>query len=151
MIAILEFVAIFLLMLVTGVFWGPWFALSRSLSAFSAGEFIKIAKIMSANLGAPMRFLLPLCIIAMLLTVWFYPQKSAIGFYAGIMAVALIIISLIITIAIEVPIVKGVEEWTVETIPTNWTAIRDRWIKFHVVRTLTSLCSFACFVVAILY
>jgi len=150
MITIIDFFALFLLMLVTGVFWGPWFALSRSLSIFKAEEFIKIAKTMSANLGLPMRFLLPSCIIVMLLAVAVYPHKYTLGFYAGIAAVLFIIVSLIITIAVEVPIVKSIEQWTIATMPPNWASIRIRWVKFHVFRTMASLASFACLVVAIL-
>ncbi len=32
---LVHFIALFLLMLVTGVFWGTWFTLTRSIEAFS--------------------------------------------------------------------------------------------------------------------
>jgi hypothetical protein len=34
-----NFVALFLLALVTGVFWGTWFTLTRSIETFSPAEF----------------------------------------------------------------------------------------------------------------
>ena len=40
----IQFMALLLLMLVTGVFWGTWFSLSRSMEVFSAAEFIHIGK-----------------------------------------------------------------------------------------------------------
>ena len=47
------FITVMLLMLVTGVFWGTWFTLTRSLEGFSAGEFIYIGKMNRAGLTVP--------------------------------------------------------------------------------------------------
>jgi uncharacterized membrane protein len=146
----INFLALFLLMLVTGACWGPWFAVTRSLSVLSAGEFIKITRILSANLGPAMRFLLPGCILIMGLAVWLFPHQAGASIYLGITSVALIIVSLVVTVAIEVPIVKEVEQWTAATVPSNWTVKRDRWLKFHIVRVLVSLAAFACFSAAML-
>lgn len=38
-IKLIQFAAAMLLMLVTGLFWGTWFALSRSIQNLSAAEF----------------------------------------------------------------------------------------------------------------
>ncbi len=151
MLFVLNFLAVLILMLVTGVFWGPWFALSRSFKLFSAEEFIKIAKVMSTNLGVPMRFMLPCCIVLLLASVYIYPDKSSPGFYFDIVALALITVSLIVTIWVEVPIVKNVEQWTETILPANWMAIRSRWVSFHRIRTFASVISFACLIISILY
>src|SRR4051812_49033954 len=92
-----QFISLFLLMLVTGVFWGTWFSLSRSMEIFSAEEFIHIGKTIIANLAMPMRIIMPTCILFMLVTLWFYPQKKPVGFYFSITALLLIIIALLIT------------------------------------------------------
>lgn len=138
-------------MLVAGIFWGPWFALTRSLSEFNAEEFIKITQVLSANLGKLMRVLLPTTILMMILSAGIYPQKGSTGFYLIIAAITLLIISLIITLTTELPIVKRVEKWTLTTLPSDWTDIRDRWIWFHVVRTSTSLLGFACLIISVLF
>jgi len=149
MVSAIDSLSIFLLMLVTGLFWGPWFALTRSLNVFNADEFIKITKTLSANLGKPMRFMLPSCIIVMTLAVYFYPEKDTPGFYLAIAAVILILLSLIVTVIIEVPIVKKIEQWDASTLPANWAAYRERWIKFHILRVISSLAGFACLALAI--
>ena len=41
---IVQFAGIMLAALVTGVFWGTWFTLTRSLDSFSAAEFLHIGK-----------------------------------------------------------------------------------------------------------
>lgn len=135
-----NFIAGFLLMLVTGVFFGPWFALTRSLGEFEAGEFIKITRTLSKNLGPTMRFLLPGSILMMILAT--FCREPATPFYLSLPAIALLLTSLIITVAVEVPIVKSIEHCTVATLPADWQARRDRWIRFHVLRTLAALLSF---------
>jgi hypothetical protein len=138
---IVNFIATFLLMLVTGIFLGPWFALTRSLSVFDAGEFIKITKTLSKSLGPTMRFLLPACILMMTIAACFYQPIHS--FYLSLPAIMLVICSLIITVAVEVPIVKSVAQWTETTLPADWQTKRDRWLKFHVFRVLSALISFA--------
>jgi uncharacterized membrane protein len=147
----IQFVALLLLMLVTGIFFWPWFALHRSLTVFNVEEFIHIVKTMSANLALPMRVFMPSCIFCMLLSVWFFPEKNSLEFYLNLIAFALIIVSLLITLIVEVPIVKQIEQWTIATVPYNWTSIRDRWVRFHVIRTFTSLISFVCFSASLLF
>ena len=55
---IIDFAALFLLALVTGVFWETWFTLTRSIETFSAAEFIHIGKTIIANVAVPMRILM---------------------------------------------------------------------------------------------
>lgn len=136
------FIALFLLMLVTGVFWGTWFSLSRSMEVFSAAEFIHIGKTIIQNLAVPMRIILPSCILFMILSAWFYPEKRSSGFYFCVTSIVLIVIALLITLLIEVPIDNQIATWTAETAPAGWEAIRDRWEFFHAARTFISLASF---------
>jgi len=150
-IQVTQFVALFLLMLVTGIFWGTWFSLSRSIQVFSAEEFIHIGKTIISNLAVSMRFIMPSCILFMLLSIWFYPQKNSPGFYFSISAIVFIIISLLITLLVEVPIDNQIKEWTTSTIPSGWNAIRNRWETFHGLGTFASLESFASFSASILF
>lgn len=52
------------------------------------------------------------------------------------------ITTLLITVGVEVPIDNQIKTWTVETIPDNWTDLRQTWDRFHALRTLTSVLSF---------
>jgi len=53
----------------------------------------------------------------------------------------LMIITLLITVMIEVPIDNQIKRWTVSTIPSDWELLRARWDKFHTLRTFTSIAS----------
>src|ERR1041385_7568707 len=87
------FAGLFLLTLVTGVFWGTWFTLTRSIETFSAGEFIHIGQTIIRNVAWPMRILMPACILFMITSVSLIPKKNSIGLYLGIAACVLIVVA----------------------------------------------------------
>ena len=147
---LVQFSALFLLALVTGVFWGPWLSLHRSNRVFSPAEFIHIVQTMIGNLATPMRILMPACILLLILATWFYPLKPSAGFCFSMVATVLSITSLLITILIEVPIVKQIDQWSASHFPDNWQALRNRWNFFHVLRTFSSIAGFACFAISLL-
>jgi uncharacterized membrane protein len=144
------FAALFLLALVTGVFWGTWFTLTRSIETFSAAEFIHIGQTIITNVAWPMRILMPACILFMILSIWLIPEKKSIEFYLGVVAWLLIIIALLITLLVEVPIDNQIRAWTVDTVPSDWTTLRARWQVFHTVRTYVSLASLGSLILAVL-
>jgi Domain of unknown function (DUF1772) len=145
-----QFIGLFLLMLVTGVFWGTWFALTRSLDAFSNEEFIHIGKVIIANVALPMRIIFPSAILFVLLSLWWYPAKRSAPFYWGTTALVLAIVTLLITLIVLVPIDNQVKSWTVTTLPANADDLRIRWSHFHTLRTFTSLAGFGSFLMFII-
>jgi hypothetical protein len=144
------FAALFLLALVTGVFWGTWFTLTRSITTFSAAEFIHIGQTIIANVAWPMRFLMPACILMMIFSAWLMANKKSAAFFLSLLACLLIIIALLITLIVEVPIDNQIKIWTANTVPADWTTIRIRWEGFHAARTFVSLGSLASFIAAVL-
>ena len=143
----IQFTALFLLLLVTGLFWGTWFSLSQTIEEFSAAEFIHIGKTIIKNVAFPMRIILPSCILAIFLAAWLYPVKKSAGFCFVAASLLLIIITLLITVLIEVPIDNQIKLWTASNLPADWEAIREKWQFYHSLRTSTSLASFTCFVI----
>jgi uncharacterized membrane protein len=147
---IVNFLTLFLLMLVTGVFWGTWFTLTRSIPDFSAAEFIHIGKVIIVNVAVPMSIIMPASILSMIISLWLYPQKKSAGFYFAIMAFVLLIATLLVTLTVLVPIDNQIKTWTAASVPADWQDIRARWDFFHTVRTFTSLSSFGLFALALI-
>lgn len=142
----MEFFAVLLTALVTGVFWGTWFTLTRSLENFSPAEFIHIGKTIIANVAVPMRILMPATLLVMLLTIWQSRCIHTPSFYLYSISFLLMLITLIITVAVEVPIDNQIKTWTETTVPTNWQTLRQTWNQFHTLRTFTSITSLGFFV-----
>lgn len=150
-ISIIQFISLFLLMLVSGVFWGTGFSLSRSIEKLSAATFIENGKAFIKNLAMPMRILLPLTILFMLIGMWVYPDKNITGFYLNAGALLLIIMTLFITLIVEVPIDNQIKTWNTDTLPENWNVLRHRWQVFHTLRTFICIGSFLLLLASVLF
>jgi len=142
--------SLFFLMLITGVFWGTWFTLTRSIESFSPDEFTHIGKVIIANVAMPMRIIMPSGILLILLSLWHHRQNRTTGFYMGVFSLILLITTLLITVLVLVPIDNDIKEWTTTTIPRDFEEIRHKWKTYHAIRTFLSLASFVCFSLFIL-
>lgn len=145
-----EFIGLLLTSLVTGVFWGTWFTLTRSLNDFAPAEFIHIGKTIIANVGMPMRIIMPTTLLFILLAMWQSRRFYKSSFYLYITAFLLMVVTLIITVAVEVPIDNQISTWTADTIPGNWRSLRAEWERFHTIRTFISIGSLCFFVLGII-
>ena len=146
----LEFTGLMLTALVTGVFWGTWFTLTRSLENFSQVEFVHIGKTIIANVAVPMRILMPATLVVMLFVVWQTFRMNRNSFYLYCLSFFLMLVTLIITVGVEVPIDNQIKTWTAETIPPNWMSLRHTWNRFHSLRTFTSIASLGFFTLGML-
>jgi uncharacterized membrane protein len=140
-----EFISVMLAALVMGVFWGSWFTLTRSLPDFSAEEFIHIGKTIIGNVAIPMAIIMPATLLFMLIAVFLSRRVSKRSFLFYCLAFVLMVITLIITVGVEVPIDNQIKTWTESTAPSNWESLRQRWEQFHTLRTFTSIASVAFF------
>jgi uncharacterized membrane protein len=146
-----EFTGLMLAALVTGVFWGTWFTLTRSLENFSVEEFIHIGKTIISNVAVPMRILMPATLLVMLFALWQTFRTSKLSFYLYCLSFLLMLVTLVITVGVEVPIDNQIKTWTAQSIPSNWQSLRQKWNLFHTVRTFTSIASLAFFTIGMMY
>ena len=142
---IVEFLAVMLAALVMGVFWGTWFTLTRSIHNFSAGEFIHIGKAIIANVAIPMSIIMPATLLLMVASIWLSRAGSKTSSNLYTVSFLLMVATLIITVAVEVPIDNQIKTWTETTVPADWEALRHKWSQFHTLRTVTSIISVALF------
>jgi uncharacterized membrane protein len=140
-----QFATLLLFSLVTGVFWGTWFSLSRSMAEITPGTFLEVGRLMIANLGDPMSGLMPLTLLSALVlcVLLFRDRQSRAGLFAAA-ALALMAVALVITLAVNVPIDRQIVSWTPAALPPDWRAIRDRWEFYHGLRTVLSIAALAC-------
>ena len=139
-----------LLVLVAGLFWGTWFALSRTIYHFPAESFILIGKEIIANVAATMRIIMPASILGLLILLLAGRRYKPVYFFCILLSFTSFLTALIITVAIEVPIDNQIKTWTTSTIPGNWESIRSRWQMFHTTRTFVALGGIAFFLIAIM-
>ena len=64
---------------------------------------------------------------------------------------ALLVVALVITLSVNVPIDYAINRWTVDTLPSDWTSIRNRWEAYHAARTFISLAGFGFVLAAVVW
>lgn len=151
MIKIWELVSIFLLALVTGIFWGPWLGLSRSITTFQPEVFLAIGHRMIRNLAPVMPILMPAAMLSILPVLFLSYTRRPETFYLNLVGLTLFVIALLVTLVVEVPIDNKIMTWTVATLPDNWENLRDRWETFHVIRTVASVGGLAVLLIAAIF
>ena len=134
-----QLVSILTAALAGGMFWGPWLALTISIRRFSPEVFLALANRLSRNIGAVMTVLLPLSLLLMVPVLVLAHGRQPTTFYCTLGALGMYALALLVTVAIEVPLVKQMECWTVATLPPGWEQVRDRWAAFHLVRVATAV------------
>lgn len=77
----------------------------------------------------------------------FFLQSRAFSFMAASAFFTGVV--LVITLACNVPINNQVSDWTAGSAPPTWCVVRDRWLKFHSIRTVAGVIAFGCVVAAL--
>jgi uncharacterized membrane protein len=144
-VKLIQLVAMSLFTLVAGVFWGTWFSLSRSIASITPAVFLEIGHTMIVNLGRPMSLLMPATILSMLvLIVALYRRHDRAALALAAAALGLLVLSMVITLSVNVPIDAEIAGWTVGTLPADWESIRNRWEFYHGLRTALTLVGAGC-------
>jgi hypothetical protein len=146
------FVHVFLFALVVGVFWGTWFSLSRSMSSITPSTFLEVGHTMIDNLGGPMAVLMPTTLVSAVPVLFMlYRLRRRASFSLILVGAALLVVALVITLSVNVPIDDAINRWTVDTLPSDWTSIRNRWEAYHAARTFLSLAGFGFVLAAVVW
>jgi len=57
-------------------------------------------------------------------------------------AALLLIVSLVVTVRVEVPMNRSIATWDPNAPPANWAQVRDHWLAFHRLRTASGILAF---------
>lgn len=136
-----ELISIVLSALVAGMFYGPWAALSRSLNTFEPEVFLAIVDRMNRNMAPVMTVLMPAAFLSIVPVLFLSYSTQPRTFYLTLAGFVFFLIALLVTMLVEVPIVEEIVTWKVDTLPSSWQQLRDRWRRFHVIRVIAGLAS----------
>ena len=150
LLRLLDILSITLAALVMGVFWGPWIALTRSISTLGPDVFLVVVHRLDRNLGGLMGVLFPLTLASMV-PVAILAIGHPVSFVLELVGLLFFVLALVVTAAVEVPIVKKIRGWTAETMPANWEQSRDRWVSFHLLRVIPGIVGLAALIAGALW
>ncbi len=133
--------------LATGGLVVNWIGLGRAMSRLQASAYVEFHQYTNHTFDPYMPIVAigaPLGGIALTLIYGFrsLPGQLAAG---GAVCYAMV---LIIGVPTCVRINQQIEHWSIQQPPVDWAKTRERWIRFHIIRTLFSIPAFVLLVLA---
>ena len=111
------------------------------MNTFTPEVFLAIVDRMNRNMAPVMTVLIPASLLSILPVLILSYHVRPLTFALSAAALILFIIALLVTVLVEVPIVEEIATWTVSTLPPGWQQLRDRWLRFHLIRVIAGLAS----------
>lgn len=131
-------------------FSGPWAVMGRSFRSFHPKLFLGIIQYRSETMAPAMTILMPISVLSIVPLLIDSHGVSPTAFRLNLAALLLSILSAVVAVTLEVPIVNEIVTWTPSFIPKNWELRRDRWITVHTVRNAAGIASLLSLVLAAL-
>ena len=147
---IVRLIALFVASLATGALMVNWIGLARAMAQLSAPAYVEFHQESTRTFDPYMPVLVFGGMFGGIALAAVSPGvNSASGglALAGAFCYAAVIG---ISLATGVRINKSVARWRIESPPENWAAIRARWIRFHILRTLISIPALGCCILSVL-
>jgi hypothetical protein len=121
------------------------------MKTFAPEVFLAIVDRMNRNMAPVMTVLMPVTLLSMIPVMFLSYHVRPLAFYLSAIGFSLFLVALLITVVVEVPIVQQIVTWTPSTIPASWEHLRDRWMRFHVLRVIAGVMSLIFIVVSAIF
>ena len=150
MLKIVQFVALLLTALGMGVHFGTWLAEGPLRNTQSGALFIEVHKGRDRVAARVMPILGSASLIFLALAVVLVRAVPA-AFILSLAGLLLCIGDMLITVLVNVPINGKVQGWQPDSPPPEWTLLRDRWERFHGIRSLLVVSGFTLFAASVVF
>lgn len=134
--SIIRFANIILAALLAGTSFGIWIGFNPKNYSYSTYLEQQQNLVLSLN-----TLMVSLVVIATFVTLVsaYLQRKNKPVFIALLLAAASFASCIIISRFGNLPIQKEMMTWTTDSIPNDWTMLRDQWWSFHIIRTVAEL------------
>jgi hypothetical protein len=136
--------------LATGALMVNWIGLGRAMSRLSSSTYVEFHQATNDTFDPYM----PIVVVSAILGgIVLAILSQGIHSLSGELAIAgtiCYVAVLAISSSTNVRINKQIERWSVQRPPDDWAPVRDRWVRFHILRTLFSLPGLGFYIVACL-
>ena len=142
MIGVVQFVALVLTSLSMGVHFGTWLTEAPMRETRSGPLFTEVQQGRDRVAARIMPILENAAILSVAVSAVLV-RTIPWTFVLTLLALVLLIGDMAVTLAGNVPINKQVQSWNVAAPPPDWANFRDRWERFHTIRTVLVVSGFA--------
>lgn len=133
---LIRFLLILIAALLAGTSFGLWMGIKPE--QYSQSAYLELQRNLVQSLNTLMISLVILAFILSLLDGYF-SRKQKINAICLFISAAFFLACILISRFGNTPIQLQVFEWKAETLPDNWTHLRDQWWLLHKLRTLCEL------------
>lgn len=126
--------------LLAGISVGIWMGFDPA--DYSSSTYLEQQQNLLRSLNGPLIALVALTTVLTLLSA-FFQRKDRPAMVALLLAAAFFISCMLITRMGNVPVQLQILKWTPDTMPANWTALRDQWWSFHIMRAIVEVIALA--------
>ncbi len=134
--SLIRFFNIIFAALLAGTSFGIW--LGFNPAEYSASTYVEQQQNLLRSFNTPMVILVAMATVVTLVSAYLQRRNKTI-FILLLFAAAFFISCMFITRLGNLPMQSEMLEWTANTLPDNWTLLRDKWWSFHVMRTIVEL------------
>jgi hypothetical protein len=131
----------------TGIYWSAEIH-DRRIGNLSAGQYMSMHQMRDGTFAKVMPFVgfgtLLTVIASVALAI-----EAGWPRWLGIIAVGLMVIDIVFTVARQLPLNREVQSWTEATIPAHWRSVRDGWATNHRMRTLFGTLAYVALIAAV--
>lgn len=135
-IRILRFVDILLVALLAGTSFGIWVGLNPT--GYSPATYLEQQQHLVSSLNTLMVAMVILATLITITTALLQRQDKPV-FYMLLVAAICLFSCIVISRMGNFPIQQEMFGWKADSIPGNWTEMRDKWWSFHILRTVAEL------------
>jgi hypothetical protein len=116
------------------------------------GNYIQFRKLIDRNMRTKFRYVTYSALFASMLLIPISFRAGSLSLIvASLVGFCMLVVDLLITIKGNLPINSTINDWTNDHYPTNWTAVRARWLKFFLYRQIVNITGFAVLVAGVVF
>ena len=145
-----ELVVLLMAALATGALMVNWIGLGRAMSRLSVSTYVEFHQATNHTFNPYMPIVVVGALLGGIVLAILSRGVHSLPGELGIAGAVCYFAVLAIALSTDVRINKQIERWSVQRPPDNWSAVRSRWIRFHIVRTLFSVPGLTFYVLACL-
>ena len=136
---ILRVLAVFLPALATGALLVNWIGLARAMVRLSARAYTELHQATNRTFDPYMPIVVISAALGGAVLAALSPGLRSLSGQVAMLGALCYAATLPLSLTTNLRINKQVASWSVENPPADWSELRARWVRFHILRTLISV------------
>jgi anthrone oxygenase-like protein len=150
MSVVLQLLVLLFASLATGGLLVNWIGLGRAMARLSTSTYIEFHQATNRTFDPYMPIVVLGAILGGVVLALLSPGIRSPSGVLALFGLCCYAAGLFVSVTRCVPINKKVEHWSINSPPDNLTVVRERWLRFHVARTLLSVPGLASYILSCL-